>query len=171
MHAGDTWLLDAAGGAWRVGTMRWPRRDAGAGAAAGAEHTDGLLLQGELVADRVGDGPEVSYPLPATCYVLPATCYLLPATCYVLPATCYLLPATCYLLPATCSLLPATCYPATLLPATYYLLPTPYLHASCAEVCRFLAYDLLACGGRAVGTQPLHKRLALLGAEVFAPQP
>ena len=133
VHAGDTWLLDAAGGAWRVGTMRWPRRDAGAGAAAGAEHTDGLLLQGELVADRVGDGPEVSYPLPATCYLLRATCYLLPATCY--------------------------------------LLLTPYLHASCAEVCRFLAYDLLACGGRAVGTQPLHKRLALLGAEVFAPQP
>ena len=38
------------------------------------------------------------------------------------------------------------------------------------EVCRFLAYDLLACAGRAVGAQPLHKRLALLGAEVFAPR-
>ena len=67
--------------------------------------------------------------------------------------------ATCYA--ARSSFPPPRC-------AASYCTPLPGHHPP--EVCRFLAYDLLACAGRAIGAQPLHKRLALLGAEVFAPR-
>ena len=72
---------------------KWPRRWPRAGG--GGEHTDGLLLSGQLVLDR---------------------------------------------------------------------------SAGVADAHRFLCADLLALGGKAVAAQPLHKRLALLGAEVLEPR-
>ena len=42
--------------------------------------------------------------------------------------------------------------------------------AGVADAHRFLCADLLALGGKAVAAQPLHKQLALLGAEVLEPR-